>query len=56
MRIIKFDRFFPGAVGSGVTGFVANRYFTEALSERNYSKVEFFPALSSILLHVCENN
>jgi len=28
-----------GAVGSGVTGFVANRYFTEALSERNYSKV-----------------
>ena len=42
MRIINFDRFFPGAVGSGVTGFVANRYFTEALSERNYSKVEFF--------------
>ena len=28
-----------GAVGSGVTGYMANRYFTEALSDRNYVKV-----------------
>lgn len=26
-------------MGSGVTGFVANRYFTEALADRNYVKV-----------------
>merc|ERR1719319_938821 len=28
-----------GAVGSGFTGYVANRYFTEALADRNYEKV-----------------
>ena len=39
-----------GAVGSGVTGYVANKYFTEALSERNYSKVSFVHNFFSIFL------
>ena len=42
-----------GAVGSGVTGYVANKYFTEALSERNYSKVSFVHnSFSIFLIHV----
>ena len=42
-----------GAVGSGVTGYVANKYFTEALSERNYSKVSFVHnSFWTFLIHV----
>jgi hypothetical protein len=29
-------------VGSGVTGYVANRFFTEVLADRNYVKVTLY--------------